>query len=42
LHKDGPGTEIAYRLAWARSYLKGMSIAENSELALIDQTYNEN
>jgi restriction system protein len=22
LHNDGPGTEIGYRLAWARSYLK--------------------
>jgi restriction system protein len=30
LHGDGPGTEIAYRLAWARSYLKGMGLAENS------------
>ena len=26
LHGDGPGTEIAYRLAWARTYLKGMEI----------------
>lgn len=30
LHANGPGTEIAYRLAWARSYLKGMGLAENS------------
>ena len=30
LHGDGPGTEIAYRLAWARSYLKGLGLAENS------------
>lgn len=30
LHGDGPGTEIAYRLAWARSYLKGMGLADNS------------
>lgn len=30
LHNDGPGTELAYRLAWARSYLKGMGLAQNS------------
>ncbi|WP_371750657.1 restriction endonuclease [Mycobacteroides sp. LB1] len=30
LHGDGPGTELAYWLAWARSYLKGMGLAENS------------
>jgi restriction system protein len=24
LHGDGPLTEIQYRLAWARTYLKGM------------------
>lgn len=30
LHNDGPGTEIAYRLAWARSYLKGMGLVTNS------------
>lgn len=30
LHKDGPGTEIAYRLAWARTYLKGMGLLTNS------------
>ena len=23
LHKDGPSTEVAYRLAWARTYLEG-------------------
>jgi restriction system protein len=23
LHNDGPETEIGYRLAWARTYLKG-------------------
>ncbi len=22
LHKNGPGTEIGYRLAWARTYLR--------------------
>lgn len=31
LHGDGPRTEIGYRLAWARSYLKGMGLAENSQ-----------
>lgn len=30
LHGDGPNTEIAYRLAWARSYLKGMGLLTNS------------
>jgi restriction system protein len=27
LHKDGPSTEIEYRLAWGRTYLKGMGLA---------------
>lgn len=30
LHGDGPGSEIAYRLAWARTYLKGMGLVDNS------------
>jgi len=30
LHGDGPSTELAYRIAWARTYLKGMGLAENS------------
>ncbi|WP_300611557.1 restriction endonuclease [Trebonia sp.] len=30
LHNDGPVTEISYRLAWARSYLKGMGLLTNS------------
>lgn len=30
LHGDGPQTEIEYRLAWARTYLKGMGPLENS------------
>lgn len=30
LHNDGPGTEIEYRLAWARSYLKAMGLLTNS------------
>jgi restriction system protein len=29
LHKDGPQTEIAYRLAWARTYLKHYEAIEN-------------
>lgn len=31
LHKDGPQTKISYRIAWARTYLKGMGLADNSE-----------
>lgn len=34
LHKDGPSTELEYRLAWARTYLKGMGLATNSERAV--------
>jgi restriction system protein len=30
LHNDGPETEIGYRLAWARSYLKAMDLLTNS------------
>jgi restriction system protein len=30
LHNDGPETEIGYRLAWARSYLKAMGLLTNS------------
>ena len=30
LHNDGPETEIGNRLAWARSYLKGMGLLTNS------------
>jgi restriction system protein len=30
LHGDGPLTKIEYRLAWARSYLKGMGALNNS------------
>jgi restriction system protein len=30
-HGDGPRTEIEYRLAWARTYLKGMGALNNSE-----------
>lgn len=31
LHTDGPSTEIEYRLAWGRTYLKGMGLAVNSQ-----------
>jgi restriction system protein len=30
LHGEGPGTEINYRLAWCRTYLKGVGYLENS------------
>jgi restriction system protein len=30
LHKNGPRSEIEYRLAWARTYLKGMEALVNS------------
>jgi restriction system protein len=30
LHSDGPQSQIEYRLAWARSYLKGMGLLDNS------------
>ena len=30
LHGNGPGNEIEYRLAWARTYLKGMGLLDNS------------
>jgi hypothetical protein len=29
LHKNGPVSEIAYRIGWARTYLKGMGLAQN-------------
>jgi restriction system protein len=29
-HGDGPQSQIEYRLAWARSYLKGMGLVDNS------------
>jgi restriction system protein len=31
LHGDGPRTELEYRLAWARTYLKGMGALNNSQ-----------
>lgn len=38
LHNDGPRTEIEYRLAWARTYLKGMGALDNSERAVWSAT----
>ena len=29
LHQDGPRNEVEYRLAWARTYLKGMGALDN-------------
>ncbi|RVW06137.1 restriction endonuclease [Rhodococcus spongiicola] len=34
LHGAGPGTEVEYRLAWARTYLKGMGLLANSRRAV--------
>ena len=31
LHKNGPQTEVEYRLAWARTYLKRFGIIDNSQ-----------
>lgn len=31
LHQDGPRSEIEYRLAWARTYLKGMGALDNPQ-----------
>lgn len=31
LHKDGPKSEISYRLAWARTYLGKAGVIENSD-----------
>lgn len=40
LHGDGPQTEIEYRLAWARTYLKGMGLLENSSRGVWSVTEN--
>ncbi len=40
LHNNGPETEIGYRIAWARTYLKAMGLLTNSSRgvwALTDQ-----
>jgi restriction system protein len=46
LHKDGPRSEIEYRLAWARTYLKGMGALTNAtrgvwETTLLGRTLEE-
>lgn len=38
LHGDGPRTELEYRLAWARTYLKGMGALNNSERGIWSTT----
>ncbi|HMJ02501.1 MAG TPA: restriction endonuclease [Conexibacter sp.] len=38
LHKSGPRTEIEYRLAWARTYLKGMSALTNPSRGIWETT----
>ncbi|HEY9467797.1 MAG TPA: restriction endonuclease [Vicinamibacterales bacterium] len=40
LHGDGPETEIGYRLAWARTYLKGMGLLTNSRRGVWTLTAN--
>jgi restriction system protein len=39
-HKDGRRTKIEYRLAWARTYLKGMGALDNSERGVWSVTDN--
>lgn len=31
LHKDGPRSKVEYRIAWARTYLKGMGALDNPQ-----------
>ncbi len=38
LHGDGPGSEISYRMAWARSYLRKMGLATNSDRGVLSLT----
>lgn len=38
LHKDGPRSEIEYRLAWARTYLKGMGTLANAARGVWETT----
>src|ERR1700694_879055 len=40
LHGDGPMTEVQYRLAWARTYLKGMGLLTNSQRGVWSVTEN--
>src|SRR3954469_10426421 len=38
LHKDGPRSEVEYRLAWARTYLKGMGLVDNPRRGIWETT----
>lgn len=38
LHGEGPQTELGFRIAWARSWLKGMGLLENSARAVWSTT----
>ena len=38
IHGEGPQTEINYRLAWCRTYLKGVGYLENSSRAVWSMT----
>lgn len=38
LHNDGPRSQLEYRLAWARSYLKGMGALANRTRAVWETT----
>lgn len=40
LHKEGPRSEIEYRLAWARTYLKGMGALDNPQRGVWVTTEN--
>lgn len=38
LHKDGPRTELEFRIAWARSWLKGMGLLDNASRGIWSTT----
>jgi restriction system protein len=38
LHNDGPKSELEYRLAWARTYLKGMGALTNASRGIWETT----
>jgi hypothetical protein len=38
LHQDGPRSELQYRLAWARTYLRGMGVLANPSRATWTET----
>ncbi len=40
LHKDGPQTEIGYRMGWARTYLKTYGVIESPQRGLWSLTEN--